>query len=197
MSRLRRRLFSATGGSLLLLLLISALVGVSLAQDKDGVVEKDFHMRPGVEEQQVQLVAEDAGVGCTFSYRCSGGTGESWKLSIVPSSEEPNRYACVVGRPNPPSYLLVNHFFLALEPAGAAAALKLDSAEAMGGGKLVPSSQYIVDTELAQVRPSESWGGSLEQLAAVVEVEMKKEEKDKKKKRKRKTTTKKAHKEEL
>jgi hypothetical protein len=85
---------------------------------------------------------------------------------------EPNLYSCTVGRPNPPSYLLMSEFLLSLEPIGSAASVKIQSAELhvrahlthawssfqpltafllhQGGGKLVPSSQYVVDSELSQ-----------------------------------------------
>ncbi|ELR20673.1 uncharacterized protein ACA1_054180 [Acanthamoeba castellanii str. Neff] len=178
-------------------LALAAMVGLAIAGE-DGVVEEDFHLRPGVEEQHVRIVSEEAGVACTFTYKCSGGTGENWKVRIAPV--EANTYVCTVGRPNPPSYLLMSQFLLALEPAGTGASVKLTSADLHGGGKMVPSGQYVVDAELAQVRPSESWGGSLEQLTAVVEVTKKPAEKKKKKGgNKKKATTKKdnTHREEL
>jgi hypothetical protein len=70
---------------------------------------------------------EEAGVACTFTYKCSGGTGENWKVRIAPV--EANTYVCTVGRPNPPSYLLMSQFLLALEPAGTGASVKLTSAD--------------------------------------------------------------------
>lgn len=72
---------------------------------------------------------EEAGVVCAFTYRCSGGTGENWKLQLMPVAAG-RRYACTAGRPNPPSYLLMSHFTLTVEPLDKdTTTVKLDRAE--------------------------------------------------------------------
>lgn len=72
------------------------------------------------------LLQEEVGVVCSFKYRCSGGTGENWKIRLMPL--ESNRFLCSVGRPNPPSYLLTSHFTLAVEPVDESTTIKLADA---------------------------------------------------------------------
>jgi hypothetical protein len=190
--------------AMLATLALAAMVGLAIAGE-DGVVEEDFHLRPGVEEQHVRIVSvpapssfvlpvalthlhalstgtspsfirhyfrfhledlwrysifgtltestghwcaaqEEAGVACTFTYKCSGGTGENWKVRIAPV--EANTYVCTVGRPNPPSYLLMSQFLLALEPSGTGASVKLTSADLH-----VHSSLMMCTVPSTHVRP--------------------------------------------
>lgn len=117
-----------------------------------NIVEKDFFMRPGVDTQTVFV--EHEGVICELSYKCSGGTGENWKLSLDVSQSD--SIVCMIGRPNPPSYLLVNDFTASLD----ASDLSLQAVDIQAGGRSLAAEQYILAQN--KVTPSSTWRGSME-----------------------------------
>ncbi|KAL6058430.1 hypothetical protein QOT17_014823 [Balamuthia mandrillaris] len=116
--------------------------------------ELQFNVRPGIDDE-VQLTVE--GVTCSFEYKVKGGSSEEWGMML---SVDGNEAKCMIGRPNPPSYL----FFPSVKASLKGSGYRLEEAELVGGGQVVPQGeQWLLKKN--KIVSSEQWKGSLDVLS--------------------------------
>ncbi|GAM22912.1 hypothetical protein SAMD00019534_060870 [Acytostelium subglobosum LB1] len=113
--------------------------------------DKEFNIKPEGKET-VELV--DGDMKCSFSYECSGGSSESWSMSII--KEDKNHYICMFGRPNPPSYILFKDFTITFSKGSK----HFTTVEMMDNrGAILINDQYKLANN--QVVPAKNFGGQL------------------------------------
>mmetsp|Transcript_5446 Transcript_5446/g.7650 ORF Transcript_5446/g.7650 Transcript_5446/m.7650 type:complete len:165 (+) Transcript_5446:51-545(+) len=95
------------------LILSLFFIGFALSSKGPEEAAQDFNIRPGHARETVSV--EAGGVLCVFEFSANGGTSEAWSISLTVDSE--GLATCMIGRPQPPSYLVFDHFQVALEHA--------------------------------------------------------------------------------
>eukprot|EP00026_Physarum_polycephalum_P021443 Phypoly_transcript_24693.p1 GENE.Phypoly_transcript_24693~~Phypoly_transcript_24693.p1 ORF type:complete len:157 (+),score=19.40 Phypoly_transcript_24693:41-472(+) len=132
------------------IVLFSTLVVLCLAllSIASGEESKEFHVRPGFDEEVTVSLGDRT---CVFSYKCTGGTGEQWKIT---ATDEEGPFTCYVGRTKPPSYLLFQSFSVSIKGATIGEAEVWDNS-----GVTLQDDQYVIDQNT--VKPAKNWGGNL------------------------------------
>merc|ERR1712137_184463 len=93
-------------------------------------------------------------VTCTFTYAVNGGSSEDWIIEV--EKDDRGDFMCLIGRPNPPTYLFFNSFEVKITGGD------IDQvAVHHNSGELPESSTYIVDLKTNRVRNRPEFSGTV------------------------------------